>query len=279
MSTALSPHDIWQHIRCEAAELAACEPALASFYHASILNHDSLVDAVSYHLATLLDSQAVPAMSIREVFLQALTLDSSIEQALCRDIEACCERDPACNQFLMPLLYFKGFHALQAYRLAHWLWGQDRRALALYLQNQISQIFHVDIHPGAQIGSGIMLDHATGVVIGETVVIGDNVSMLHSVTLGGSGNSKGDRHPKIGNCVLISAGAKILGNIRIGDCARIGAGSVVLDDVPAHKTAVGVPARVIGQNLRDEPGREMTHGMDDAPLGALTKGELPAAES
>jgi serine O-acetyltransferase len=267
LSTPLSPSEIWQHIRREAAELAACEPALASFYHASILNHDTLADAVSYHLATLLDSQAVPAMSIREVFLQALTQEPGIEQALCRDIEAYCERDPACNQFLMPLLYFKGFHGLQAHRLAHWLWGQDRRALALYLQNQISQTFHMDIHPGARIGSGIMIDHATGVVIGETAVVGDNVSMLHSVTLGGSGNSKGDRHPKIGHCVLISAGAKILGNIHVGDCARIGAGSVVLEDVPAHQTAVGVPARVIKQSVRDEPGREMTHGMDASPLG------------
>lgn len=280
MSTALSPQDIWQHIRREAAELAAQEPALASFYHASILNHDTLADAVSYHLATLLDSQAVPAMSIREVFLQALQLDDSIESALCRDIEAYCERDPACNQFVMPLLYFKGFHGLQAYRFANWLWRQERRSLALYLQNQISQTFHVDIHPAARIGSGIMIDHATGVVIGETAVVGDNVSMLHSVTLGGSGNTKGDRHPKIGNCVLISAGAKILGNIQVGECARVGAGSVVLEDVPAHQTAVGVPARIIGERGRDEPGREMTHGMDEPIPGeaALDKPPVGAAK-
>ncbi|WP_332307871.1 serine O-acetyltransferase [Gilvimarinus polysaccharolyticus] len=257
MSKSLSPQEIWQHLRREALEFATSEPALASFYHASILNHDTLRAAVSYHLATLLSSQAVPAMSLREIFIQALQHDSEFELALCRDIEAYCDRDPACNHFLMPLLYFKGFHALQAYRLAHWLWQQDRRALALYLQNQISQTFHVDIHPGAKIGSGIMIDHATGVVIGETAVVGDNVSMLHSVSLGGSGNMKGDRHPKVGDGVLISAGAKILGNIKIGDYARIGAGSVVLTDVPAHQTAVGVPARIIEQSLPAGSGQDM----------------------
>jgi len=267
LSTPLFPDDIWRHIRREASEFAASEPALASFYHASILNHRVLSGAVSYHLATLLGSQAVPAMSIREVFLQAMRLDSRIEQALCKDIEAYCERDPACNHFLMPLLYFKGFHGLQAHRLAHWLWGQGRRALALYLQNQISQIFHMDIHPAARIGSGIMIDHATGVVIGETAVVGDNVSILHSVTLGGTGNTKGDRHPKIGNGVLISAGAKILGNIQVGDCARVGAGSLVLEDVLPYQTVVGVPARVIGKNLGGEPSREMKHAMGNSAAG------------
>lgn len=261
MGSPLSPSKIWQSIRAEATEFATCEPALASFYHASILNHSTLADAVSYHLASLLGSQTVPAMSMREVFLKAFVREPGIMQALCRDIEAYCERDPACNHFMVPLLYFKGFHGLQAYRLAHWLWGQDRRALALYLQNQISQAFHMDIHPGARIGSGIMIDHATGVVVGQTAVVGNNVSMLHSVTLGGSGNNRGDRHPKVGDGVLISVGAKILGNITIGDCARIGAGSVVLNDVPAHQTAVGVPARLVGPYLRGEPARDMTHNL------------------
>lgn len=258
-----TPIDIWHSIRLEAAELAAREPALASFYHASILNHDSLADTVSFHLANLLDSQALPAMSMREVFLQALAADARIELALCRDIEAYCERDPACNQYLMPLLYFKGFQALQSYRFAHWLWGQGRTCLALYLQNRISQTFGVDIHPAARVGSGIMIDHATGVVIGETAVVGDDVSMLHAVTLGGSGNAKGDRHPKIGRGVLISAGAKILGNIDIGECAKIGAGSVVLEPVPAHATAVGVPAIVVGRAASEEPARDMNHSFGD----------------
>lgn len=260
---AQQPEFIWQGIRLEAQELAEREPALASFYHASILNHQRLADTVSYHLASLLDSQALPAMSLREVFSQAMAADASIELSLCRDIEAYCERDPACNQYLMPLLYFKGFQALQSYRFAHWLWKQERRCLALYLQNRISQTFGVDIHPAARIGCGIMIDHATGVVIGETAVVGDEVSMLHAVSLGGSGNEKGDRHPKVGRGVLISAGAKILGNITIGDCAKIGAGSVVLESVPAHSTAVGVPAKVIGRAASETPAQDMNHSIDD----------------
>lgn len=258
----MTPADIWQQMRAEANDLVAHEPALASFYHAAILNHGTLADTVSYHLANLLDSQALPAISMREVFAGALKADPDIERALCRDIEAYRERDPACDQYLMPLLYFKGFHALVAYRFANWLWRRQRRCLALYLQNRISQAFGVDIHPGAKVGSGIMIDHATGVVIGETAVVGDDVSMLHAVTLGGSGNSKGDRHPKIGSGVLISAGAKILGNITIGDGAKIGAGSVVLEPVPAHSTAVGVPAVIIGLPGSDNPARDMNHSID-----------------
>lgn len=258
----LTPANIWQKIRSEAQDLARVEPALASFYHASILNHTTLADTVSYHMANLLDSQALPSISLREVFLEALSADQRIEVALCRDIEAYRERDPACDQYLMPVLYFKGFHALLAYRFAHWLWGQGRKCLALYLQNRMSQTFGVDIHPAARLGSGIMIDHATGVVIGETAVVGDDVSMLHAVTLGGSGNSKGDRHPKIGRGVLIAAGAKILGNIRVGDGAKIGAGSVVLNDVPAHSTAVGVPAKVVGRPASFSPAQDMNHTLD-----------------
>lgn len=262
LQPVLNPTDIWQQIRCEARELAQVEPSLASFYHANILNHASLVDTVSYHMANLLDSQALPAISLREVFLEAMRGDEHIELALCRDIEAYRDRDPACDQYLMPLLYFKGFHSLVAYRFAHWLWGQGRKCLALYLQNRISQAFGVDIHPAARIGSGIMIDHATGVVIGETAVVGDDVSMLHAVTLGGSGNTKGDRHPKIGNGVLIAAGAKILGNIAVGEGAKIGAGSVVLEPVPPHSTAVGVPAQIIGRPATDAPARDMNHNID-----------------
>ncbi|MBU2886119.1 serine O-acetyltransferase [Gilvimarinus agarilyticus] len=262
LQPVVTPATIWQQIRSEAHQLADVEPALASFYHASILNHTTLADTVSFHMANLLDSQALPSISLREVFSQALGADSRIELALCRDIEAYCERDPACDQFLMPLLYFKGFHALLAYRFSHWLWGQDRHCLALYLQNRISQAFGVDIHPAAQLGSGIMIDHATGVVIGETAVVGDDVSMLHAVTLGGSGNDKGHRHPTIGRGVLIAAGAKILGNITVGEGAKIGAGSVVLEAVPAHTTAVGVPAKIVGRPSSESPAQDMNHTFD-----------------
>lgn len=249
--------ELWQAIRSEAEAASIEEPALASFYHATILNHESFASAVSFHLANKLDSQAVPAMMIREVFEAAMARDPGIESAMRADIRAHCERDPACEKFSTPFLFFKGFHALQSYRFAHYLWQRGRRSLALYLQNQISQAFEVDIHPGARIGEGIMIDHATGVVVGETAVIGDEVSMLHSVTLGGAGRMTGDRHPKIGRGVLISTGAKILGNIEVGECAKIGAGSVVLNSVPAHTTVAGVPARVVGRPKGEIPARDM----------------------
>jgi serine O-acetyltransferase len=158
-----------------------------------------------------------------------------------------------------PFLYFKGFHALQTHRIGHWLWNHGRESLALFFQNQMSVEFGVDIHPAARLGHGIMLDHATGVVIGETAVVGNNVSILQSVTLGGTGKDEGDRHPKIGDGVLISAGAKILGNIRVGDGAKVGAGSVVLENVPAHTTVAGVPARIVGRPSSDQPALEMDH--------------------
>lgn len=249
--------ELWCEIRREARAASEEEPALASFYHASILNHDSFASAMSFHLANKLDSQAVPAMMIREVFEAAMVQAPDIEVAMRADLRAHCERDPACERFSTPMLFFKGFHALQGYRFAHHLWRRERRSLALYLQNQISEAFGVDIHPAARVGQGIMIDHATGVVIGETAVIGDEVSMLHSVTLGGAGRSSGDRHPKVGRGVLISAGAKVLGNIQVGDCAKIGAGSVVLESVPAHTTVAGVPARVVGRPAGGIPARDM----------------------
>lgn len=250
---------IWQEIRREAESAGREEPVLASFYHGTILNHQSFQQAISFHLANKLDSPAVPALQLCEVFESCLAVQPSIISAMLRDAQAYKERDPACDQYSMPFLYFKGYHALQAHRLGHELWRQGRQGLALFLQNQISKIFGVDIHPGAIIGTGIMLDHATGVVIGETVVIGDDVSMLHAVTLGGSGCTKGDRHPKIGSGVLISAGAKILGNISVGDGAKVGAGSVVLESVAAHTTVAGVPARVVGVPKVASPALDMNH--------------------
>ena len=255
--------DVWQEIRAEAQHASAAEPVLASFYHAAILNHPTFAAAISFHLANKLDSQALPAMMLREVFEDAMADDPGIEQAMRADIRAHRERDPACNKFSMPFLFFKGYHALQSWRIAHWLWLQKRNALALYFQNQISQAFGVDIHPGARIGSGIMIDHATGVVIGETTVIEDDVSMLHSVTLGGSGCMKTDRHPKIRRGVLIGVGAKILGNIEVGEGAKIGAGSVVLDAVAPHTTVAGVPAKPIGRPKGQSPALDMDHHLSD----------------
>jgi len=264
MSSQIQEHSVWQAIREEAKQASLDEPVLASFYHATILNHASFEAAISFHLANKLDSQAVPAMMIREVFELALDGDPGLALAMLRDIQAYRERDPACDQFIMPFLYFKGFHALQAHRIAHWLWSEQRQALALYLQNQISQVLGVDIHPGARVGSGIMIDHATGVVVGETAVIEDNVSLLHSVTLGGSGCGSGDRHPKIRQGVLISAGAKILGNIEIGEGAKVGAGSVVLEPVAPHTTVAGVPAVVVGRPTVEQPALNMDHQLNES---------------
>jgi serine O-acetyltransferase len=250
---------IWDTIRQETAIEAANEPILASFLHATILNHDSMEAALSFHLANQLDSPTASALLLREVIEEAFAADPAIAAAIRDDIRAVRERDSACAQYSTPFLYFKGFHALQTYRIAHYLWRQQRRELALFFQNRMSVEFGVDIHPAARIGSGIMLDHATGIVIGETAVVGHNVSIMQSVTLGGTGKESGDRHPKVGDGVLISAGAKILGNISIGDGAQICAGSVVLSDVPAHTTAAGVPARLMGHPCSDQPALDMDH--------------------
>lgn len=253
---------VWQCIREETAVEAAREPILASFLHATILNHDTLEAALSFHLASKLDSTTAPALLLREVIEEAFAADKSIGEAIRADVRAVRERDSACQDCSTPFLYFKGFHALQAYRVAHWLWRGDRRSLALFFQNRISVVFAVDIHPAARIGSGIMLDHATGIVIGETAVVGHNVSIMQSVTLGGTGKESGDRHPKVGDGVLISAGAKILGNIKVGDGAKVGAGSVVLTDVPPHTTVAGVPAKVVGRPGSESPALDMDHKLN-----------------
>lgn len=242
--------------------MVADEPLLASYVHATVLKHDDLESALSYQLAHKLGSTEVRAMLVREVFDEALKADPAIAAAARADIVAVNERDPACTSYLEPLLYFKGYHALQAYRVGHWLWSQGRRHVALYLQNRISETFAVDIHPAARIGRGIMIDHATSVVVGETAVVEDDVSMLHEVTLGGTGKESGDRHPKVRQGVLIGAGAKILGNVEIGAGSRIGAGSVVLDHVPPHCTVVGVPARVVGCAGCDRPSQSMDHRIE-----------------
>lgn len=254
---------VWSTIRQEAAGLADREPAMSGFLHATILNFERLEMAVASHLSEKLANSEIGARTLCEVFEEAFDGNDGFAAALRADIVANFDRDPACRAHLDPVLYYKGFLALQTYRAAHWLINNQRRGMALYLQNRASEVFQTDIHPAATIGKGIFIDHATGVVIGETAVVGDDVSMLHGVTLGGSGKEGGDRHPKIGNGVLISVGAKVLGNIRVGDCAKIGGGSVVLTDVPAYTTAVGVPAKIVGKVSTPEPSRHMDHSLDD----------------
>lgn len=234
---------------------------LASFLHTTVLHHDSLEASLSFHLAQNLDSSTAPALLVREVIEQAFASDPGIGAAIRCDLLAVQQRDSACSDYAVAFLFFKGFHALQSYRIAHWLWRQGRHPLALFLQNRMSCEFAVDIHPAAVIGRGILLDHATGVVIGETAVVGDNVSIMQSVTLGGTGKESGDRHPKVADGVLIGAGAKILGNIRIGEGAKVSAGSVVLADVPPHTTVAGVPARVVGKPCSDSPSLDMNHAL------------------
>lgn len=238
---------LWQRIRADAAALSVSEPNLASFFHASLLNHASLASALSFLLADRLGDRDVSPMQLRQVCDDAFAADPSIVEAAAADSLAHYDRDPACAYYAMPILYFKGFHAVQAYRVAHWLWRRQRFALARFLQSRIAVAFDVDIHPAARIASGLMVDHATGLVIGETAVVGPNVSILHGVTLGGCGTGKGPRHPQVEEGVLISAGAKLLGPVAIGAGAKIAAGSVVLDDVPPHMTVAGVPARQVGR--------------------------------
>ena len=254
---------LWDTLQREATELSQVEPILASLFNTAILRHNSLNSALSFLLASKLDTAAVPALVLREIFEEVMSeAKSTIVQDVEKDILAICERDAACDTLTTPLLFFKGFHALQTHRVAHWLWKNERKSLALHLQAQMSIAFGVDIHPAAQIGSGIMLDHATGFVVGETCVIEDNVSILQSVTLGGTGKEQGDRHPKIRRGVLIGAGAKILGNIEIGEGAKIGAGSVVLKPVKAHTTVAGVPAKEVGRNTDLEPALGMDHDIN-----------------
>jgi len=254
---------IWDAIRQEVEQKIQLEPLLASFLHAAVLAHVTLEQSLSLHLAHKLGAPALTEVFLRDVIDDSMAADASIGASIRSDLQAFRERDPACARYSVPLLYFKGFHALQAYRIGHFLWHQERSELALYLQSRVSEVFAVDIHPAAQIGSGILLDHATGLVIGETAVVGDHVSLLHEVTLGGTGKATGDRHPKIRSGVLIGAGAKILGNVEIGEGAKVAAGSMVLNDVPAHCTVAGVPAQPVGECKESQPALEMNQGLGE----------------
>ena len=252
--------NLWHTIRAEVEAAAREEPMLASFLHLTVLRHDSLAHVLAFHLSSKLSSSTMDARALYETFLHVLQHHPDITRAVESDIAACYERDPACDAYSLPLLYFKGFHAIQTHRINHALWRQGRKTLAYFLQNRASEVFGVDIHPGAKFGCGIMFDHGTGIVIGETAVLGNNISLLHGVTLGGSGKESGDRHPKIGDGVMIGANASVLGNIRIGHCAKIGAGSVVVRDVEPQTTVVGVPAKAVGLS-KNTPATDMDQSL------------------
>ena len=256
-------NDPWSLLRAAAEETARLEPHLASQLNAVILSHSDLASALSFQIARKLGDSEVGTMSVREICRDAFEAAPAIVASAEADLRAVSERDPAIKTLLQPFLYFKGFQALQAWRVAHWLWGQGRETLAFHFQSRISELFQVDIHPAARMGAGIFLDHGTGIVIGETAVVGDEVSMLHAVTLGGTGAERGDRHPKIGRGVLLGAGAKVLGNIVIGDYAKVASGSVVLKAVPAGCTVAGVPARLVNCPTEATPARTMDHTLAD----------------
>lgn len=262
---ALDVDGIWHAMRVEAEAAIANEPVLAEFITETVLAHDTLTDAIVFRIAQRLRHSDLDRDLIVKTFREVAGSNETLTTLFASDIQAVLDRDPACQRALEPLLYFKGFHALATHRFAHAVWNAGRKDLAFYLQSQSSKIFATDIHPAARFGAGIMLDHATGLVVGETAVVGDNCSILHAVTLGGSGKATGDRHPKIGAGVMIGAGAKVLGNIHVGNCCLIASGSVVLADVPPRKTVAGVPAKIVGEIGAQEPARTMDQnfGPDD----------------
>ncbi|UZD92391.1 serine O-acetyltransferase [Cognatishimia activa] len=248
---------VWQRILREGQEALKDEPLLGGLVHSSILHHSSIEQALAYRVSLKLASAEMSEQLLREICDEAYRSDPNISMQARADLTAVYERDPACHRLIQPMLFFKGFQAIQAYRVAHWLWREGRKDMAYFFQMRCSEVFGIDIHPNARIGQGIMIDHAHSIVIGETAVVGDNVSMLHSVTLGGTGKEEEDRHPKIGDGVLIGAGAKVLGNIKVGNCSRVAAGSVVLEEVPACKTVAGVPARIVGDAGCSQPSVSM----------------------
>ena len=250
---------IWDQITEEARQAVADEPLIGGFVHACILHHKSIEKALSYRIAAKLASNEMSMVVVREIVEDAYQKGPELVFAARADLIAIHERDPACHRLVQPIVYFKGYQAVQSYRVAHFLWSEGHRDLAYFFQMRVSEIFGIDIHPAARVGKGIMIDHAHSIVIGETAVVGDNVSMLHSVTLGGTGKEEEDRHPKIGDGVLIGAGAKVLGNISVGQRSRIAAGSVVLEDVPPCKTVAGIPARIVGEAGCEQPSVSMNH--------------------
>lgn len=255
---------VWRAVCREAEAIVAGEPMLSTFIYSTILNQNGLEEAVAHRISERLHNREVPGDAIRRSFMDMLSADPNWSEILRSDIAAVYDRDPACERLIEPILYFKGFHAIQTHRLAHWNWNNGHRDFALYLQSRSSQVFQTDINPMAKVGRGLFIDHATGVVIGATATIGDDVSLLHGVTLGGTGKEGGDRHPKIGDGVLIGAGATVLGNIRIGNCTRIAAGSMVIKNVDRNVTVAGVPARVVGVAGCSDPSRTMDQILADS---------------
>ena len=237
----------WERLRSEAEDAVMADPEIGGFIHTSILQHASFENALAHRVASKLASAEISEQALRDICSKAISTDPQVANAARADVMAVVDRDPACIRYMQPLLYFKGFLAVQAYRVSNWLWINSRKDMAYFFQMRNSEVFGIDIHPAAKIGKGLMIDHAHSIVIGETSVVGDNVSMLHSVTLGGTGKGDEDRHPKIGDGVMIGAGAKVLGNIKVGSCCRIAAGSVVLQEIPPKKTVAGVPAKIVGE--------------------------------
>lgn len=258
----LTRDETWPRMRVEAATAAAREAALASFLHATVLHHQSFEEALSYRLAQKLSDAEMNSMLWRDVCMDAYRNEPAIVEAGLADILAVYERDPACREYVQPFLYFKGYLALQTHRVANWLWRHDRRSLALFLQSRMSELFQVDIHPATSIGKGVFIDHATGIVIGETAIVEDDVSILQNVTLGGTGKETGDRHPKIRRGALISVGAKVLGNIEVGEGAKVAAGSVVLKEVAPHATVAGVPAKPVSGGTCKSPAKSMDQAIE-----------------
>lgn len=252
-----SDDNLWERLCQEANDVLTREPILATLILTAVINRHSFEEAVIHRVALRLANNTVSADLIADAYAAALRDDPEIGKAFRADIAAVVDRDPACTRLIEPLLYFKGFHAVQTHRLAHWLWNDNQRDLALYLQSRSSDLFQTDIHPAARLGRGLFLDHATGLVVGATAIVEDDVSILQNVTLGGTGNEGGDRHPKVRHGVMIGAGAKILGNIEVGHCSRVAAGSVVLSPVPPNSTVAGVPAKVVGSAGCPEPARDM----------------------
>ncbi len=254
---------VWEKIGEEARSAVAASPSMGAMLHAGVLQHARFDDALAYRIAMKLESSEMSAQNIRDIADEAYAQCHTLVQDARADLVATMDRDPACHRLMQPLMFFKGYQAIQAYRLSNWLWQDGQFDLGYFVQMRVSEAFGVDIHPAAKIGKGIMIDHAHSIVVGETAVIGDNVSMLHSVTLGGTGKEEEKRHPTIGNGVLIGAGAKVLGNITIGHCSRIAAGSVVLHDVPPMKTVAGVPAKIVGEAGCAQPALSMNHILAD----------------
>jgi serine O-acetyltransferase len=254
---------LWPALRTEAARAAAHEEMLRGLLNRAVLRLNGFPAALGAVLAHKLGDDSMPAARLADLTQSALAEDLAIAAAAAADLAAIRARDPAAESYLTPFLYYKGFHALQWHRIGHWLWGKGRRDLAHFLQSRVSEVFAVDIHPAVPVGRGVFIDHGTGLVVGETAFIGDDVSILHEVTLGGTGKERGDRHPKVRDGVLLCAGAKVLGNVEIGRDAKVGAGSVVLQDVPPGATVAGVPARIVAWSSGTVPALEMDQSLPD----------------